>query len=109
MQFFDTLLTCYGWEGIALAGTVLAMFGVQLYYYIFVYGRIPGYKNNRRSAVLDAEPPVSVVVPLFSEDYSFVEERLPLMLAQSYPDFEVVIVYVGHDSDFYEDLVRLKQ
>ena len=100
MQFFDTLLTCYGWEGIALAGAVLAMFGVQLYYYIFVYGRIPGYKNNRRSAVLDAEPPVSVVVPLFSEDYSFVEERLPLMLAQSYPDFEVVIVYVGHDSDF---------
>ena len=52
MQFFDTLLTCYGWEGIALAGAVLAMFGVQLYYYIFVYGRIPGYKNNRRSAVL---------------------------------------------------------
>ncbi len=39
----------------------------------------------------------------------FVEERLPLMLAQNYPDFEVVIVYVGHDSDFYEELVRLKQ
>mgnify|MGYP000756929980 FL=1 len=109
MQFFDTLLTCYGWEGIALAGAVLAMFGVQLYYYIFVYGRIPGYKNNRRPQTMDREPPVSVVVPLFSEDYSFVEERLPLILAQNYPDFEVVIVYVGHDSDFYEDLVRLKQ
>ena len=52
MQFFDTFLTCYGWEGIALAGAMLAMFGVQLYYYIFVYGRIPGYKNNRRPAVL---------------------------------------------------------
>ena len=25
MQFFDTLLTCYGWEGIALAGAVLAL------------------------------------------------------------------------------------
>ena len=109
MQFFDTFLTCYGWEGIALAGAVLAMFGVQLYYYIFVYGRIPGYKNNRRPAVLEADPQVSVVIPLFSEDYSFVEERLPLILAQNYPDFEVVIVYVGHDSDFYEELVRLKQ
>ena len=109
MQFFDTFLTCYGWEGIALAGAMLAMFGVQLYYYIFVYGRIPGYKNNRRPAVLEADPQVSVVIPLFSEDYSFVEERLPLILAQNYPDFEVVIVYVGHDSDFYEDLVRLKQ
>ena len=109
MQFFDTILTSYGWEGIALAGAVLAMFGVQLYYYIFVYGRIPGYKNNRRPAVLEADPQVSVVIPLFSEDYSFVEERLPLILAQNYPDFEVVIVYVGHDSDFYEELVRLKQ
>ena len=87
MQFFDTFLTCYGWEGIALAGAVLAMFGVQLYYYIFVYGRIPGYKNNRRPAVLEADPQVSVVIPLFSEDYSFVEERLPLILAQNYPRF----------------------
>ena len=85
MQFFDTFLTCYGWEGIALAGAMLAMFGVQLYYYIFVYGRIPGYKNNRRPAVLEADPQVSVVIPLFSEDYSFVEERLPLILAQNPP------------------------
>jgi cellulose synthase/poly-beta-1,6-N-acetylglucosamine synthase-like glycosyltransferase len=109
MQLFEQILSCYGWEGAALAGATLLMLGVQLYYYIFVYGRIPGYKNNRRPQTMDREPPVSVVVPLFSEDYSFVEERLPLILAQNYPDFEVVIVYVGHDSDFYEDLVRLKQ
>ena len=109
MQFFDRLLVCYGWEGFALAGAILLMLGVQLYYYIFVYGRIPGYKNSRRTATMETPPPVSVIVPLFSEDYSFVEERLPLILAQNYPDFEVVIVYVGHDADFYEDLVRLKQ
>ena len=109
MQFIDNFLACYGWEGAALAGLMLLMLGVQFYYYIFVYGRIPGYKNNRRAAEMETEPPVSVVVPLFSEDYSFVEERLPLILAQNYPDFEVVIVYVGHDSDFYEDLARLKQ
>ena len=109
MRFFEQILVSYGWEGLALAGSLLVMFGVQLYYYIFVYGRISGYKNNRRAVTLETEPPVSVIVPLFSEDYSFVEERLPLMLAQAYPDFEVVIVYVGHDSDFYEDLMRLKQ
>lgn len=108
MQFFESFLTHYGWEGTALAGALLLLFGVQFYYYIFVYGRIPGYKNNRRPAVLDADPPVSVIVPMFSEDYAFIEERLPLILAQNYPDFEVVIVYVGHDSDFYEDLMRLK-
>lgn len=108
MQLVDSFLTCYGWQGVALGGAMLLMFGVQLYYYIFVYGRIPGYKNNRREVTLADEPPVSVIVPLFSEDYSFVEERLPLILAQSYPDFEVVIVYVGHDTDFYEDLTQLR-
>ncbi len=109
MQFFDSFLACYGWEGSALAGAILLLLGVQLYYYIFIYGRIPGYKNNRRMMRLESEPPVSVVIPLFSEDSSFVEERLPLILAQNYFDFEVVIVYVGHDNDFYEDLARLKQ
>lgn len=108
MQLFESFLTHYGWEGAALAGALLLMLGVQLHYYIFVYGRIPGYRNNRRPAVLEADPPVSVIVPMFSEDYAFIEERLPLILAQNYPDFEVVIVYVGHDSDFYEDIVRLK-
>lgn len=108
MQLVDSFLTCYGWQGVALGGTMLLMLGVQLYYYIFVYGRIAGYKNNRREVKLSSEPPVSVIVPLFAEDYSFVEERLPLILAQSYPDFEVVIVYVGHDADFYEDLSLLR-
>ena len=43
MQFIDNFLACYGWEGAALAGSMLLMLGVQFYYYIFVYGRIPGY------------------------------------------------------------------
>ena len=108
MYFFDTFLTCYGWQGVALAASLLLLLGVQLYYYLFVYGRIPTYTNNARPVVRDPEPPLSVVVPMFSEDYSSVEERLPLMLAQKYPAFEVVIVYVGQDNDFYEDLLRLK-
>ena len=47
MQFFDTFLACYGWEGAALAGAMLLMLGVQLYYYLGVFGRIAGYRNNR--------------------------------------------------------------
>lgn len=109
MQFVDSFLACYGWQGAALAGAMLVLLGVQFHYYVFRYGRIPDYKNNRREKRLDAEPPVSVVIPMFSEDYAFIEERLPLILAQNYPSFEVVIVYVGHDTDFYEDLQRLKQ
>lgn len=108
MQFFDTFLACYGWEGAALAAALLLMFGMQLHYYLGVFGRIAGFRNNRRMARLEAEPPVSVIIPLFSEDYTFIEERLPLILAQSYPDFEVILVYVGQDTDFYEDLMQLR-
>ena len=109
MEFFNRIITHYGWEGTALAGVLLVMFGIQLYYYLFVYGRIPKYKDTRRPEILSETPPVSVVIPLFSEDYAFVEEILPLIVAQEYPDFEVVIVYVGRDTDFYDDLVRIKQ
>jgi len=107
--FWDELLAHYGWQGVALAAVLAALLCVQLWYYLYAYGRIPAYKNNRRRQVLDAEPPLSVVVPMFSEDALFVEERLPLMLAQEYPDFEVVIVYVGRDNDFFEDLQRIRQ
>ncbi len=109
MQFFDDFLFCYGWQGVALGAAILVLLAVQMYYYIAAYGRIPGYKNDRRMARMEGQPSVSVIVPMFTEDYSFVEERLPLILAQNYPDFEVVIVYVGHDTDFYADLERLKQ
>ena len=109
MEIIDFIIAHYGWEGTALAGVILIMFGVQLYYYLFIYGRIPKYKDSRRPEILSENPPVSVVIPLFSEDYTFVEETLPLILAQEYPSFEVVIVYVGRDTDFFDDLVRIRQ
>ena len=49
MEFFNRIITHYGWEGTALAGVLLVMFGIQLYYYLFVYGRIPKYKIGRAS------------------------------------------------------------
>ncbi|MEE1098685.1 MAG: glycosyltransferase [Alistipes sp.] len=109
MSFFDNILLHYGWEGVALLGVTLLMLFVQLYYYIFVYGSIPSYKATRRQARLEKEPPVSIVIAMFSEDYDFVERRLPLFLAQEYSEYEVVVVYVGSDGDFYEDLQRIKQ
>ena len=52
MEFFNRIIVHYGWEGTALAGVLLVMFGIQLYYYLFVYGRIPKYKDTgvRRSS-----------------------------------------------------------
>lgn len=109
MHCIDIFLSHYGWEGAALAAALLALLGVQLWYYLRAYGRVADFRNSRRAAILESEPPLSVVVPMFSEDYPFVEETLPLMLAQEYPDFEVVLVYVGSNNDFFEDLLQLKQ
>ena len=109
MHFFDYIISHYGWQGTALAACILVLFAVQLYYYLVVYGRISRFRNSRRKKILESEPPVSVVVPLFSEDYRYLEESLPLILGQQYgATFEVVLVYVGASNDFYEELARMR-
>ena len=109
MQFFDYIISHYGWQGVALASCILVLFFVQLYYQIGVYGRISRFRNSRRKKILESEPPISIVVPLFSEDYRYLEESLPLIMGQQYgATFEVVLVYVGANSDFYEELTRMR-
>ena len=80
MQFFDYIISHYGWQGVALASCILVLFFVQLYYQIGVYGRISRFRNSRRKKILESEPPISIVVPLFSEDYRYLEESLPLIM-----------------------------
>lgn len=107
MHYIDTIIEHYGWQGTALAASILILFLVQLYYHIVLYGRIVRFRNSRRKKILDAEPPVSIIVPLFSEDYNYLDERLPALFAQEYAtSFEVVVVYVGADGDFFEELTR---
>jgi glycosyltransferase involved in cell wall biosynthesis len=109
MLFFDYIISHYGWQGVALAGCILILFLVQLYYHLFVYGRISQFRNKLRKKILESEPPISVVIPLFSEDYRYLEESLPLILGQQYKaTFEVVLVYVGTSNDFYEELARMR-
>lgn len=106
MQYFDYIISHYSWQGTALIGAALLLFFVQMYYYLIAYRRISSFRNSRRKKILTSEPPLSVVVPIFSEDYSYLD-RLPQLLAQQYPStFEVVLVYVGRDTDFYEELIR---
>lgn len=106
MQYFDYIISHYGWQGTALTAAAFILFCIQAYYYLIVYGRISLFRNSRRKKILNAEPPLSVIVPIFSEDYSYLD-RLPQLLAQQYSaTFEVVLVYVGRDTDYYEELTR---
>ena len=109
MQYLDYILQHYGWQGTALAAALLVLFFVQLYYHLVVYGRVANFRNSRRRKKLDTEPAVSVIIPLFAEDYNYIDERLPLIMAQKYGAlYEVVIVYVGADNDFYEELSNMR-
>lgn len=108
-QTFNYIIDHYGWQGVALGVMILTLLCIQLYYYLIVYGRISSYRNARRKKKLLQEPPISVVIPLFSEDYAYLEERLPHLFTQQYgATYEVVLVYVGNDSDYYEELSRLR-
>ena len=107
MQYIDYILQHYGWQGFSLAIAIITLFIIQLYYYLIVYRKVATFRNSRRKKILDSEPPISIVVPIFSEDYAYIDERLPQLFAQQYgATFEVVIVYVGADGDFYEELTR---
>lgn len=107
MYYFDLFRSLYGVEGFVLAALALLLFVLQAARYLR-FGRLAGYTNNRRRAIRPETPPVSVIVPMFTEDYGFIEERLPLLLHQQYAAFEVIIVYVGQNGDFHEELLRLR-
>ncbi len=109
MQYIESLTSHYGWEGISLIVIILVLFAVQICFYAFRYLKIANYKDSKRPTILDHKPIVSVIVPLWSEDYTFLDERLPLFMAQEGVEFEMVIVYVGSNTDFYDDLLRLQQ
>lgn len=70
------------WWGLVL-GLVL-----QLFYYLFFFVRVPAWK---RKPVTNELQPVSVIICARNEDDNLVE-NLPLVLAQDYPEFEVVVV-----------------
>ena len=108
MNYFDIFLDRYGWTGVALAALVIATFLWQAIFWLRNYGCIPSYRSSRLKSRLDAEPPVSVIVPLFSENIGYVEKSLPLLLEQEHPQFQIVVVYVGSDTDFYADLTALQ-
>ena len=105
MNYIDIFIDLYGWQGALLATLTLITFVWQTIFWLRNFGSIPSYRSSRRKSKLDAEPPVSVVVPLFSENINYVERSLPLLLAQNHSQYQVVVVYVGSDTDFYADLM----
>ncbi len=79
---FDTI-------GISFAVGLGSLILFQIIYYIVVYGRTAFYKGNKKEN--KKLPSVSVVLCVKDEAYNL-EKRLPTILEQEYPNFEVVVV-----------------
>ena len=99
----------YGGFGIALGAIILALFIVQISLHLGIYGRIASFRLMNKKQIRDKEPSVSVVVPLFAEDSSFLDGTLTTLLTQDYSEFEVVLVYVGNSDDFFADIKSLQR
>lgn len=72
---------------------VLVAFGVsllfQLYFYLIFYSRIVFYK--KKNDKMHHKEPVSVIICARNEEKAL-EENLPSILTQDYPDYEVIVV-----------------
>lgn len=108
MQFFDEILQHYTWAGIALISVIVVLFFVQLYYYVIAYYRIFRFRLMRRKRRYVEHPPVSVIVTVRGENERFLTDELPVLLNQQYDHYEVIVVYIGGDMEYYGQLQNIR-
>jgi len=104
----NQIIDCYTYEGLALVAVIVVLFAVQIYYYGIAYYRVYRFRLTQHKRQIDQKPPISVIVALRGENERFLSEELPALLNQQYQHFEVVVVYIGSDMDYYEELQRIR-
>ena len=97
----------YGNWGVALAAILLVLFIVQLVFHLGIYGKVASFRLTSRKQIRQSEPPISVVVAMFGEDSDYLDNGLMQLLGQNYNEFEIVVVYVGDNDDFFAELKYL--
>lgn len=99
----------YGEIGIILGAIILVLFIVQIALQLGIYGRVASFRLMSKTKIRDKEPSISIVIPLFADDSDYLDNILPKMLTQDYAEFEVVLVYVGNNNDFFADVKSLQR
>ena len=107
-QFFYDILQHYSWQGLSLIFLAITLFFYQFYYYVIAHSRIIRFRLMREREKRRENPPISVIVPMRGESERFLVEELPALLHQEYSTYEVVVVYIGDDTDYYDELQRIR-
>lgn len=89
IRFMSFLEYRFDTVGITIAIVLIILLLFQVIYYILVYGSTCFHKT--KNADLEDYPSVSVVISAKDSAYNL-EKRLPIILEQQYPNFEVVVV-----------------
>lgn len=89
IRYMDFLEYQFDTVGIIFAIGLITLVLFQVLYYIIVYGRTCFHKSPKEE--LEHFPSVSVVICAKDDAYNL-EKRLPFILEQQYPNFEVVVV-----------------
>lgn len=105
-ETYEMLVSLYGEWGLALLATVFLLFCIQLSYYLGSYSRIPKFRNRKKALGRDVDG-ISVVVVIGGNRW-YLENVLPRLMMQKYERFEVVLVPVGADEDFMDELAMLR-
>ncbi|MFD2145881.1 glycosyltransferase [Mucilaginibacter antarcticus] len=84
---------------------ILLVFIVQLYYLISNHVTLSKYRVA--DELPEANVPISVIISARNESKNL-EEYLPYILEQNYPDFEVVVVNDCSSDDSYEVLEQMQ-
>jgi len=94
-------------------GTLLVLLSIQLYYILFVYGKL-AIRKVKNYQDIHAKKPVSIIICAHNEQENL-KLYLPTILEQQYPDFQVVVVNDCSDDetkwilkDFSEQYSHLK-
>ncbi|MCE5174006.1 MAG: glycosyltransferase [Bacteroidales bacterium] len=101
-------LSLIEWIFVAL---LFVVFLLQLLFYLYYYRGVWRKSNRIRSGKVTyetAQPPVSVIICARNQAFSL-EQNLPLILEQDYPEFQVVVVNDASTDDTENVLVRLEQ
>jgi glycosyltransferase involved in cell wall biosynthesis len=81
-----------------------ASFIVQLYFLVFIFARLSGYRNpQHQQATLQV--PVSVIVCTRNELESL-QKIVPALMEQEYPDYEIIIVADRSNDTIYDYLLE---
>ena len=108
MEFLTNIFEHYSWQGIALVFLAVTLFAIQIYYYAVVYNRIISFRLMREREKRRVNPAISIIVPMRGESERFLVDELPALLHQEYDHYEVVVVYIGSDNDYYDELQRIR-